>query len=245
MVIKVLYSSVDNQKIKNIKKLYTKKYRDLEGKFIIEGEHLALEAYKNNLLEELLLLDGSTFKLDVPISYVTEKVMKYISELDTPPNIIGICKKLDTKDTGSKILILDGIQDPGNLGTIIRSSVAFNIDTILLSEKCVSIYNPKVLRATQGMIFNINILEKEIIPFIIELKSNGYKIYSTKVDGGKDIRNVDTSNKYALVMGSEGLGVSKDVLSLSDEYIYIKMNNQCESLNVGVATSIILYEFNK
>ena len=241
----MLYSSIDNDKIKNIKKLYTKKYRDLENKFIVEGEHLVLEAYKNGLLEELILLENSSFKLDIKISYVTLKVMKYISELDTAPSIIGICKKIESKKIGNKVLILDGIQDPGNLGTIIRSSVAFNIDTIILGTNCVSLYNSKVLRATQGMIFSINIIENDASEIVKKLKTDNYQILSTRVDNGKDIKNVNISSKFALIMGSEGLGVSKELLNLSDEYIYIKMNQNCESLNVAVATSIILYELNK
>lgn len=241
----MLYSSVDNERIKNIKKLYTKKYRDLEGMFIVEGEHLVIEANKKGLLEELILLENTPFSLDVKISYVNEKVMKYISELDTAPNIIGICKKLDNSVIGNKVLVLDGIQDPGNLGTIIRSSVAFNIDTIVLGKKCVSLYNSKVLRATQGMIFSINIVEADSLEIVKELKNDNYQILSTRVDNGKDIKNININNKFALIMGSEGLGVSKEILNLSDDFVYIKMNNECESLNVAVATSIILYELNK
>lgn len=241
----MLYSSVDNDKIKNIKKLYTKKYRDLESKFIVEGEHLVIEAHKKGLLEELILLENSTFSLDVKTSFVTEKVMKYISELDTAPNIIGICKKINNNKVGNKVLVLDGIQDPGNLGTIIRSSVAFNIDTIILGKKCVSLYNSKVLRATQGMIFSINIIEVDSLEFVKKLKKENYQILSTRVDNGKDIRNININNKFALIMGSEGLGVSKEILELSDEFVYIKMNQNCESLNVAVATSIFLYELDK
>lgn len=241
----MLYSSIDNQKIKDIKKLYTKKYRDLEGKFIIEGEHLVLEAYKKGLLEELIILENSCLALDVKTSFVTEKVMKYISELNTAPNIIGICKKLNNNALGNKVLVLDGIQDPGNLGTIIRSSVAFNIDTIILGKNCVSLYNSKVLRATQGMIFSINIIESDCIEMLKQLKNDDYQILSTRVDHGKDIRSINVNDKVAIIMGSEGLGVSKELLELSDQYVYIKMNAACESLNVAVATSIILYELNK
>lgn len=241
----MLYSSVDNDKIKSIKKLYTKKYRDLESKFIVEGEHLVIEAFKKGLLEELILLENSTFSLDIKTSFVTEKVMKYISELDTAPNIIGICKKINNNVIGNKVLVLDGVQDPGNLGTIIRSSVAFNIDTIILGKNCVSLYNSKVLRATQGMMFSINIIEADSLEIVKKLKSENYQILSTRVDNGKDIRNINVGSKYVLIMGSEGLGVSSELLDLSDEFVYIKMNSNCESLNVAVATSIILYELNK
>ena len=241
----MLYYSIENKKIKNIKKLNIKKYRDEIGKFIVEGEHLVLEAYKNGILEEVLLEENTDMNINVPVSYVTKNVLKYISELDNPSKIIGICKKTDKKDIGNKILILDGVQDPGNLGTIIRSSVAFNIDTIVLSKDCVDVYNSKVLRATQGMVFNINIIEENLIEFIPELIKNGYKVYGTKVNGGKSLKSVEKSEKFAIIMGNEGKGVTSSVLDLCSDYIYIDMNSNCESLNVGVATSIILYELDK
>ena len=241
----MLYTSTDNKKIKNIKKLNSKKYRDELGLFLVEGEHLVLEAYKNNLLQELIVEENTDFKLDVETSYVTLDILKYISELDNPSKIIGICKKKEEKEIGNKILVLDEIQDPGNLGTIIRSSVAFNIDTIVLSKNCVDLYNTKVLRATQGMIFNINIIERSLIDFITELKNNNYRIYGTKVNGGKSLKNVEKVEKFAIIMGNEGNGVKDNILDMCDEYIYIDMNKDCESLNVGVATSIILYELNK
>lgn len=241
----MLYTSIENKKIKNIKKLYTKKYRDEFNEIIIEGEHLVQEAYKKGILKELILEEGIDFKLDIETNYVTNSVLKYISELDNPAKIIGICKKLEEKEIGNKIVILDGIQDPGNLGTIIRSSVAFNIDTIVLSKDCVDLYNTKVLRATQGMIFNINIIEKDIEIFIDELKIKDYKIYGTKVNGGKSLKSIEKSNKFAIIMGNEGNGVKPNILNKCSDYIYIEMNKNCESLNVGVATSIILYELDK
>ena len=241
----MVYSSVDNKKIKNIKKLYIKKYRDEFDEFIIEGEHLILEAHRKGLLKELILEEGIDFKLDVETSYVTSSVLKYISELSNPCKIMGICKKLEEKEIGNKIVILDGVQDPGNLGTIIRSSVAFNIDTIILSKDTVDLYNSKVLRATQGMLFNINIIERDLNSFIPFLKEKEYKIYGTKVNGGKNLKSVEKSDKFAIIMGNEGSGVKPNILDMCSDYIYIDMNNNCESLNVGVATSIILYELDK
>jgi len=241
----MLYSSIENKKIKNIKKLNSKKYRDEMGKFLVEGEHLVLEAYKNGILEEVILEENIDIDIDINKNYVTKNVLKYISELDNPSKIMGVCKKIEKKDIGNKILILDGVQDPGNLGTIIRSSVAFNIDTIVLSKDCVDIYNFKVLRATQGMVFNINIVEENLMEFIPNLIKNGYKVYGTKVNGGKSLKSVEKSEKFAIIMGNEGNGVRASILDLCSDYIYIDMNSACESLNVGVATSIILYELDK
>lgn len=237
-----MYSSIQNEKIKSIKKLREKKYRDIEGLFIVEGKNLVMEAYKNNLLKTLIVLDNSSFNLSIETIRVSKNVMKYLSELNTPNEIMGICYKKKEENISGNILILDNIQDPGNLGTIIRSAVAFSISTIIVSPDTVSIYNSKVLRSTQGLLFDVNIIVRDISSAIDDLKQNGYKIYGTKVDNGKNLKDMDSTNKYAVIMGNEGSGVNKDILDKCDEYIYIPMNEKCESLNVGVATSIILYE---
>ena len=159
--------------------------------------------------------------------------------------MIGICKKIESNDIGNKVLILDQIQDPGNLGTIIRSAVAFSFDTIILSNDSVDLYNSKVIRASQGMIFNLNIKRCNLTDIIPKLKKENYKIFGTRVTGGNDIKSIEKNNKFAIIMGNEGNGLSLDIQKLCDEFIYIKMNEKCESLNVGVATSIILYELSK
>ena len=237
-----VYTSIENKKIKHIKKLYTKKYRDESNEFIIEGEHLVLEAYKNGYLKYIILEENANININIDKIYVTNNILKYLSELSTPPKILGVCSKIKEKEIGNKVLILDEIQDPGNLGTIIRSCVAFNIDTVILSKDTVDLYNPKVIRATQGMIFNINIVVKDIKETIYELKNINYKIYGTKVTGGKNLKTIEKCSKFAIIMGNEGNGVKKDILDMCSDYIYIDMNEKCESLNVAVATSIILYE---
>ncbi len=242
----MLYTSTQNDKIKNLRKLNNKKYRDETSLFLIEGEHLVLEAYKKGCLQELLLNEKSSFSLNVPTSYLTDNVMKFVSELDNPASVMGVCQKNEEQTMlGDKILILDNVQDPGNLGTIIRSAVAFNIDTIILSEDTVDLYNSKVIRASQGMIFKTNILRKNLLEFIPKLKAQNYKIFTTNVKNGKSIKNVEKSDKFAIIMGNEGLGVKEEIASLADEYLYIDMNKDCESLNVAIATSIILYELDK
>ena len=241
----MLYTSIDNKKIKDIKKLNTKKYRDKCSKFLVEGEQLVLEAYKTGYLEELIIEKDVIFPIDIETSYVTNNVINYISELETPQNIMGICKKIEKKEYGSRILILDNIQDPGNLGTIIRSCVAFNIDTIILSENCVDLYNSKVIRASQGLLFHINIVRRDLLLEIPYLKDREYKILGTRVTHGKSLKLLEKISKFAIIMGNEGNGISEEVAELCDEFIYIDMNDKCESLNVGVATSIILYELDK
>ncbi len=241
----MLYTSTQNTKIKEIKKLHQKKYRDLTNRFLVEGEHLVLEAYKSGYLKTLIVLDNVKYPDIDDIIIVTLPVMKYLSQLDNPPTMIGICSKLNKKDIGNRVVILDNIQDPGNLGTIIRSAVAFNVDTIILSKDTVDVYNEKVLRASQGLIFYINIVVDDIIASINTLKQSGFTIIGTKVAGGESLAHISHDSKLAIIMGNEGNGISDRVSSLCDKFIYINMNKKCESLNVGVATSIILYELDK
>lgn len=238
----MLITSLNNEHIKEILKLKEKKYRDLSNTFLIEGRHLVLEAHREKKIVELILEKDELFPLDVNTLYVSSNVMNKLSDLKTPSNVMAVVEKLDEKEVGEKILILDNIQDPGNLGTIIRSAVAFNFDTIVLSPKTVDLYNPKVVRSTQGMMFHTNIIIREPVNFINKLKSEGYKIVGTKVTNGVDVRESKTYSHFALIIGNEGKGMSEELSELCDEYLYIKMNDQCESLNAAVAASILMYE---
>jgi len=238
-----MIESVDNSRIKDIRKLKEKKYRDQCKLFLVEGEHLVLEAYKAGVLKSVLL-SGRDIDLDVEKIEVSEKVMNTISDINT--NIVGVCEIVDNKiNLDSNVIILDGVQDPGNLGTIIRSAVAFNVKNIVLSKTSVDLYNTKVLRGCQGMNFHLNIIRDDILDIIDDLKDNNYTVYGTDVVNGIDIKDVKKTGKYAIIMGNEGNGISGEVKDVVDKNIYIKMNENCESLNVGVSASIILYELSK
>lgn len=236
----MIITSIDNKKIKELCKLYDKKYRKDSDLFIVEGEHLVIEAKKCGVLKEVYSLKSVDYD---NVTLVNENVMRKITSLTSIPSMIGVCKKINEKKLGNRLLILDNIQDPGNLGTIIRSAVAFSIDTIVLSKNTVDLYNPKVIRATQGMLFKINIIVRDLIPFVATLED--YKKYTTNVVCGTELKSVEKNNKYAIIMGNEGQGVNGDLAKLCDEAIYINMSPLCESLNVAIATSIILYEFSK
>lgn len=243
----MLITSVDNKKIKKYVSLKDSKSRKVEGLFLVEGMHMCYEANKHNLLVDLLVLENTdiSFSYVNEITYVTSNVLKKVSSLSNPTTVIGVCKINKTNEIiGNHILLLDDIQDPGNIGTIIRSSKAFNIDTIILSTNSVDIYNDKVLRSTQGMIFNMNIIYGDLLEIIPSLRDNGYMILGTNVNNGIDVRSIKV-DKFALVMGNEGQGVKQEIQDICDKNLYIKMNPDCESLNVGVATSILLYEINR
>ena len=226
--------SLSNAKVKDWNKLKEKKYRDEAGLFLIEGDHLIKEALKKQMVV-------STIGLNETYDYtVNPEILKKLSSQKSGVKEIAVVKKIEEKKVeGDKILILDNIQDPGNLGTIIRSAVAFNISTIILSDDCVDLYNDKVIRSSEGMIFNINIVRKKLIEIIPKLKKNGYTVYATTVNGNGYFEN---DSKIALVIGNEGNGIKEDILNLCDKNITIKMNKDCESLNAGVAASILMYE---
>ena len=239
-----MIESINNEQIKEIRKLKDKKYRDESNLFLVEGDHLVKEAYKAGYLVKLILTED-IYDFDVEKLLVTDKVINSISELNNV-KVIGVCKKLSNDlDLNKNIVILDGVQDPGNLGTIIRSCTAFNIENIVLSNESVDLYNSKVIRSTQGMIFNINIIRDDLKNTIKFLKDNDYIIYGTNVNNGIDVKDVKKDKKYAIILGNEGNGISEEVNALVDKNIYIKMNEKCESLNVAVSGSIILYELNK
>lgn len=238
----MLITSLNNDHVKELAKLKEKKYRDSVNAFLVEGEHLVLEAYKAGLIKELILEKDRLFPINVPTTYVTNDIIHKISCLESPSDVMAVVSKKEEDNIGEKILILDDIQDPGNLGTIIRSAVAFGIDTLVLSPNTVDLYNPKVIRSTQGMIFHLNIIIRPLNEFIENLKKDNYKILGTKVTSGIDVKESKTYSHFALIMGNEGSGVKEEILDSCDECLYIKMNEECESLNVGVATSILLYE---
>lgn len=244
----MLITSLENDRIKGYIKLKDRKYRKKTRTFIVEGLHSVLEAYRNDSIIELILEKDEVLPIDVPCIYVTSEIIDKISSMESPSKIMALCKMKDEpEDFGNKVLILDGIQDPGNLGTIIRSAKAFNVDTIILSPDTVDVYNPKVVRSTQGILFHIDFVVRDLKPVIEKLHKKEIPIYGTNVEYGIDVSSLKSKDKskYALVMGNEGNGLSEDIASVCDKFIYINMNDKVESLNVAVATSIILYEMNK
>ena len=229
-------TSLQNEHVKYWNSLKEKKVRDKERRFFIEGDHLINEARKQNLvLETISTVDEAADFL------VTKEIMKKISSQATISENAAVVRFIPEDKISGNIIVLDGIQDPGNLGTIIRSCIAFGFTNIILSDTSVDLYNPKVIRATEGMIFHINVLRRNLLDFLPTLKGMNYKIVGTDVASGKDIRKLKKEN-IALVLGNEGNGISEDVKNLCDEFVNIKMSSNCESLNVGVAASILMYE---
>lgn len=256
-------TSVNNSLIRETKRLYKKRDRIKTGLFIIEGIKMVEEALDNEYcLKHIFYTEGLLDVKSGPKLYhylntvdkankTTEEVFSEISDTETPQGVIGIAKlKLnDIKEIkiedSSKLIYLDGLQDPGNMGTIIRTADAFNIDGVIIKSGTVDPYNPKVVRASMGSIFRVPIYYSDELNEDIEyLKEKGYKLLVTSLDESVDIREVDF-NKSIIAIGNESAGVSEELSSLADQFIKINMPGKSESLNAGVAASIIMYESGK
>lgn len=233
----MIITSTSNYKVINWAKLNIKKYRDEENLFLIEGDHLVNEALKKNLVKELITINDVYNFSNTYI--VNDKIMNKITTQKSTPTVIAVCEKLKENISNGNMIILDNLQDPGNLGTIIRSAVAFGFENVCLGDGTVDIYNEKVIRASEGMIFNINVSKLNLETDLFELKSLGYKIIGTKLDSNNSITNFN-NEKVAIVIGNEGSGINQNIEC--DDFITIPMTETCESLNAGVCASILMYE---
>lgn len=239
--------SVNNSKVKNWCKLHEKKYREREQMFLIENEHLILEAIEANLIDTLILLEDKIidFKFDGNKVMVSEEVMKKLKMSTSTPLCMALVHMPKfNSNIGNKIVICDDVQDPGNLGTMIRSSYSFGFDTFIVSKNSVDIYNDKVVRSTQGALFHMNVLRTDLVDFIKRLKKEDYHVYATALQNAKGLSTFENKEKVALIFGNEGAGVSKQLLEMSDENIFIEMS-RFESLNVAMACGICTYWFRK
>ena len=235
-----MITSLSNSKVKEWYKLKDKKYRDETNTFLVESEHLVDEALKKGVVKELISLENTKYQDAIIVS---PEVMKKITNQVTPPNVCAVCNKLKSEEVTESALLLDDISDPGNLGTIIRSAVAFGFKNIVLSYRCVDVYNPKVIRSSEGMIFYVNIIYADLIDFIN--KHSFLTIYGTSVRNGKNLSNIKFNKKVGIIIGNEGRGMSDNLTKYCHDLIYIPMNKNCESLNAGVSASIIMYEVSK
>ena len=254
----MVITSKDNETIKKLKKLKEKKYRDQENCYIIEGVKLIKEAIQENAKIKLIIICDDCKQendLESEIKYeiakyecisVSEKIFLSLTNVVNPQGILAVIereKQAEKIDYNEDLyLILDDIQDPGNMGTILRTADSLNMKQIIVSKDCADAYNPKVVRSTMGAIFRINIIESDnLVKTIKEMKKHKIKVMATSLETSKSMYNV-SYEKTAIVIGNEANGVEKEILELADEKIKIPMQGKTESLNASVATAVILYE---
>lgn len=237
--------SLNNEKVKKWCQLKEKKYRDKTNLFLVEGDHLVNEALKKGAVKEIIALDKQYEVANIPFYEVTLSVMKKLSTQVSFSKVMAVCEKMKEQIVKGRVCLLDNIQDPGNLGTIIRSALAFDIDTIILSPDTVDLYNEKVIRASEGMIFHLNFIKSDLTTAIKELKRENYQIYGTNVKNGISLKSIDFCEKSGIIIGNEGQGMKNELIPLCNQLINIPLAKTCESLNAGVAASIIFYELSQ
>lgn len=241
-----IIKSINNSYIKELSKLHIKKYREQAEKFIIEGYHLVNEAKAANLLLEVLITKEEERIKGTLNTLVNKDIIKKLAKTKNPQDIIGICKiKKATALFGNRFLLLDNINDPGNLGTLIRTALGFGIDQIIVSSDTVDLYNDKVIRGAQGALFKIPIITGDLITYIEKLKACKTSIIGTALSNGKGLKDMEKSNKYAIILGNEAKGIKEEILKLTDENVKIEIDEKLESLNVAIAGAILMYHFNK
>lgn len=247
-----IIKSLQNEQIKSFAKLKEKKYRDETGLFLVEGEHLVRMAKEANSLVTLLVAEEDLDNyLDIVNEdntiIVSESIINKLSFTKSPQNIIGVARQgVNDKKDVKRVLVLDTLQDPGNVGTIIRSALAFNYDKIYVSESTVDIYNEKVIRASQGAIFKINIVKKDLGSIYRTLSANDFQIIVTSLTNNSIyLEELKIKEKFAIVLGNEGNGVSEVSLKNASNVVKIKMSDKIDSLNVAVAGSIVMYNLTK
>jgi TrmH family RNA methyltransferase len=256
---------ISKEKLKELSKLKTKKGRSKERKFLIEGLRLCEEAAKSGWPIESVLFTTSfeqktrgkkllrkLQKLNADLIPAKSQILAKLSETVTAQGIICVAetRRLPVKDLWERNLklnvALDGIRDPGNVGTLIRTADAFGIDGMILSGDTVELFNPKVVRSTMGSIFRLKIVDDvDLQKTVIQLKKRRFKIIGTDVKQGKRIEKLNLSGRTCLLIGSEAEGLSSKLLKLSDGIVRIPTCDKAESLNVAVAGGILLYEMTK
>ncbi len=235
-----MITSIHNKTVKELMKLKQKKYRDQY--YLVESQHLVEEAVRANQADLII----STEKVDMGVEnlIVSYEVMEKLAFTKTPQPIMARCiiQKQQELLAGHRYLILDNLQDPGNIGTLVRTALAFGIDQIILSKGCVDLYNDKLLRAMQGAHFHISCIYRDLHEIIPMLQQNGVSVVGSALENGQPIATIAREEKMAFVLGNEGNGMEKEIIALCNQIAYIPITT-IESLNVAVAGSIMMYHF--
>lgn len=244
--------STQNALVKHWKKIATtRKERDKTGEYLVEGFHLVEEALKNkNQVIQLIVREGvelpTTWSLDqLIIVEVTEAISKQLAETEQSQGVFAHCKQQELQGSQSewkKYLLVDAVQDPGNIGTMIRTADAAGIDAVILGKGCADAYNPKTLRSAQGSHFHIPIVRGDLDEWISRLKDENIPVYGTALERAVPFTEVETNGSFALIVGNEGSGINEQLLQKTDQNLIVPIYGQAESLNVAVATGILLYQ---
>lgn len=242
--------SESNPQVKQWRKLLTRKERDKTGTFIVEGFHLVEEALKQNeTVTQIILSEGmevpSRWNYEIPgVTVLPEAIFKTLCETEAPQGILAVCQQNTLHDKIEEFktfLLIDAVQDPGNLGTMIRTADAAGIDAVIIGIGSVDIYNSKVLRSAQGSHFHLPVIRGELKGWIEKLQNNQIPVYGSALENAVNFKETSASSSFALLVGNEGSGVNKELLDMTTSNLYVPIFGQSESLNVAVAAGILLY----
>ncbi|GGB27861.1 putative tRNA/rRNA methyltransferase YsgA [Lentibacillus populi] len=241
-----MITSIQNDKAKQWHKLKKKKERVRSKTFLIEGFHLIEEAHASNWkIEEFILLEGTDapgFSTDYPVFIVSPSVFNHISETKTPQGIAAVVRmKASVWESFEKVLLVDAVQDPGNLGTMIRTADAAGFDAVILGENTVDMYNNKVVRSTQGSLFHIPVFQESLLAKIPVLKDEGFTVWASALMNSVPFTAITPDRKVALIIGNEGAGITEEIIHLADHCVKIPIYGKAESLNASVAAGILMY----
>lgn len=249
----MIITSRENKIFKEAKLLKTAKGRNEKQKFVIEGLRSVRDALLKNADIECIIIKEETtidIKTNAPVYTLAKKLFDELSDTVTPQGVIALCrikKKALSElltDKGDLVVICEALQDPGNIGTIIRTAHGAQCGGVILTKGCCDLYNPKIVRATMTGIFSVDVVtDVESRDAIAFLKKEGYKIAAGALtENAVDFYEASLMGKWAIVIGNEGNGIKEETLSLCDEVLKIPMDNAAESLNAAVAGSIMIYE---
>lgn len=255
-----MITSTSNQRMKEIVQLQKKsRARNQAGVFIVEGIRMVREAPEERLVQlylteefykkhrnELPTSDGDLTKIE----FVAPAVFEHISDTSTPQGVLAVVRqcRYSREDifNGDHILVLDNLQDPGNLGTVFRTAEAAGATGIIMSKDTVDIYNPKTIRSTMGAVFRMPFIYVESLPeSIAELQSKGVRVYAAHLDGKRFYDEEDYRGGTAFLIGNEGNGLRREAADCADTWIRIPMEGQAESLNAAVAAAVLMFEVSR
>jgi RNA methyltransferase, TrmH family len=240
-----IITSLQNNKVKQWVKYQLKKHRDEDGVFLAEGEHLVKEAQMAGILKEVMISSPVDFDLLVPKTEVTPEICRKISSTQSGVNVIGLCCFPQNRQPAlNRWLLCDDIQDPGNLGTIIRTALSFGFDAVAVSEGCADVFNVKTLRSSQGAVFHLPIIRDDLGDVIKDLQQKEFTVLTSALDDALALSEFESNVPIALILGNEGQGVSHRLMSMADGRVKIEMQG-FESLNVAVAAGILCYHWRK
>lgn len=246
-----LLSSLKNPKVLSWKTLKDKKGRDSQNAFLVEGVRMVQEALSSSFVVQALLLREDyqpeyRFPAEIPAYVLPAHVFQSVCDTKTPQGIAAVLTRQTREAGGPRLLALDGVQDPGNVGTIIRTADAAGFTGVLFSPECADLFSPKVLRATMGSVFRLGFSFPASLPDALEqLKKDGYSVLSSQLDGSPFYDRKDVSSSFVLVIGNEGNGVSDAVKAAATHHLCLPMRGGAESLNAAVAAGIMMYDLTR